>query len=139
MIAVQLKMARVALGLTVRQTAEASGVSHDTITRIEAGQELKASTVAKVQRTLEAAGVEFIVENGGGPGVRLRKADKGAKELTEDIRVLKDRVADMPVHTRASPEAGMDKMRKAVAQNDLTKLKNRRTRMKHREDPEGAN
>jgi hypothetical protein len=26
-----------------------------------------------VRRTLEAAGVEFIGENGGGPGVRLRK------------------------------------------------------------------
>jgi hypothetical protein len=25
-----------------------------------------------VRRTLEAAGVEFIDENGGGPGVRLR-------------------------------------------------------------------
>jgi hypothetical protein len=29
--------------------------------------------LADVQRTLEAAGVEFIDENGGGPGVRLRK------------------------------------------------------------------
>jgi len=26
-----------------------------------------------VRRTLEAAGVEFIDDNGGGPGVRLRK------------------------------------------------------------------
>jgi hypothetical protein len=25
-----------------------------------------------IRRTLEAAGVEFIDENGGGPGVRLR-------------------------------------------------------------------
>jgi hypothetical protein len=29
-----------------------------------------------VRRTLEAAGVEFIEENGGGPGVRLRKPPK---------------------------------------------------------------
>jgi hypothetical protein len=29
--------------------------------------------VAKVRAALEAAGVEFIAENGGGPGVRLRK------------------------------------------------------------------
>jgi hypothetical protein len=29
-----------------------------------------------VRRTLEAAGVEFIDENGGGPGVRLRKSAK---------------------------------------------------------------
>ena len=30
-----------------------------------------------VRRALEAGGVEFIDENGGGPGVRLRKAAKG--------------------------------------------------------------
>jgi len=30
-------------------------------------------TLADLQETLEAAGVEFIAENGGGPGVRLRK------------------------------------------------------------------
>jgi hypothetical protein len=35
-------------------------------------QEL-AEKVAVVQRALEAAGVEFIDENGGGPGVRLQK------------------------------------------------------------------
>ena len=29
-----------------------------------------------VRRALEAAGVEFIDENGGGPGVRLRKPAK---------------------------------------------------------------
>jgi hypothetical protein len=29
-----------------------------------------------IRRALEAAGVEFIDENGGGPGVRLRKQSK---------------------------------------------------------------
>jgi hypothetical protein len=29
-----------------------------------------------VRRTLEAAGVEFIDDNGGGPGVRLKKSAK---------------------------------------------------------------
>jgi transcriptional regulator with XRE-family HTH domain len=73
MHAVQLKMARAALGLTIHGLAELSGVSHDTIVRIEAGQSLKASTIAKVRAALEAAGVLFIDENGEGPGVRLRK------------------------------------------------------------------
>ena len=31
------------------------------------------STVEALRKALEAAGVEFIDENGGGPGVRLRK------------------------------------------------------------------
>jgi DNA-binding XRE family transcriptional regulator len=71
----QLKMARVALGLSVRQAAEISDVSHETITRIEAERgDVKQSTIEKVRAALEKAGVEFIEENGGGPGVRLRKA-----------------------------------------------------------------
>jgi hypothetical protein len=32
------------------------------------------TTVSAMRAALEAAGVEFIAENGGGPGVRLRKA-----------------------------------------------------------------
>ena len=73
MQAVQLKMVRAALGLTVRQCADLTGVSHDTITRIEAGETVKDSTVAKVRAALEAAGVVLIESNGGGPGVRLAK------------------------------------------------------------------
>jgi hypothetical protein len=32
-----------------------------------------------VRRALEGAGVEFIDENGGGPGVRLRKRQRPKK------------------------------------------------------------
>jgi hypothetical protein len=35
--------------------------------------QLDAATVAAIQSALEAAGIEFIPENGGGPGARLRK------------------------------------------------------------------
>lgn len=66
-------MARAAKGLGVRELAEAAQVSTSTITRLEAGEELKPRTVAAVRQTLEAAGVLFIDENGEGPGVRLRK------------------------------------------------------------------
>jgi predicted transcriptional regulator len=73
MLPVQCKMARVALGLGVRELAEAAQVSPDTIARLERGEELKPRTVSAVQSALETAGVEFIPENGGGAGVRLRK------------------------------------------------------------------
>jgi transcriptional regulator with XRE-family HTH domain len=73
MIAVQCKMARVALGLGVRELAELADVSPDTIARLERGEILKARTIAAVRATLEEAGVEFIPENGGGAGVRLKK------------------------------------------------------------------
>jgi hypothetical protein len=43
---------------------------------LERGDDIRAETVADVQRTLEKAGVEFIAENGGGAGVRLRKKTK---------------------------------------------------------------
>jgi transcriptional regulator with XRE-family HTH domain len=67
-------MARAALQLGVRDLAEAAQVSPTTITRLERGESLYARTVDAIRATLEAAGVEFIAENGGGAGVRLRKA-----------------------------------------------------------------
>ncbi|NJL08657.1 MAG: helix-turn-helix domain-containing protein [Methylacidiphilales bacterium] len=66
-------MARVALGLGVRELAQLAQVAPATVSRLEAGEELKPRTVEAIRRALEEAGVEFIAENGGGPGVRLKK------------------------------------------------------------------
>lgn len=74
MKSVQMKMARAALGWGVRDLAQKAGVTANTITRIENGADAKQSTIDAIRSALEAAGVEFIPENGGGPGVRLRKA-----------------------------------------------------------------
>ncbi|MEO1107237.1 MAG: helix-turn-helix transcriptional regulator [Pseudomonadota bacterium] len=68
-------MARVALGLGVRDLATLAGVAQATISRLERGEELKASTVSIIQSALETAGAEFIPENGGGAGVRLHKKE----------------------------------------------------------------
>lgn len=73
MVPVQCKMARAALGLGVRELAELASVSTDTVARFERGEALKERTVATLRTALESAGVEFIPENGGGAGVRLRK------------------------------------------------------------------
>jgi hypothetical protein len=54
----------------------ASSISLPTIKRLESRPGLMAaheSTVMALQKELEAAGIEFIDENGGRPGVRLRK------------------------------------------------------------------
>jgi transcriptional regulator with XRE-family HTH domain len=77
---VQCRMARAALGLGVRELAAAAKVSADTVARFERGEELKTRTVEALQNTLEAAGIEFIAENGGGPGVRLRKNNREASK-----------------------------------------------------------
>ena len=73
MKAIQLKMARAAVGWGVRELAKKAGVTANTVTRIENGADAKQSTMDRLQHALEAAGIEFIQENGGGPGVRLRK------------------------------------------------------------------
>ena len=73
MKAIQIKMARAAVGWGVRELAKKASVTANTVTRIENGADAKQSTMDRLQHALEAAGVEFIDENGGGPGVRLAK------------------------------------------------------------------
>ena len=72
----QLKAARALLDWSQEQLAAEAGVSLPTIKRLEAQDGLlggRAETARRIRSTLEAAGVVFIDENGGGPGVRLRK------------------------------------------------------------------
>lgn len=72
MNAVQSKMARAALGWGVRDLAQASAVSADTVSRLERGEELMPRTVQAIRTALEAAGVEFINDERGDGVVRLR-------------------------------------------------------------------
>lgn len=72
--AVQVRMARVALGWGVRDLAAAAQISGDTLNRLERGDVIRTRTLAAVRHALEAAGIVFIAENGGGPGVRLRRS-----------------------------------------------------------------
>ena len=70
----QVRMARAALNWTVRDLAEATKLHRNTITNIETGKYLgDLETLIAIEAVLKRAGVEFIEENGGGPGVRLRK------------------------------------------------------------------
>lgn len=82
----QIKAARALLGWSQAILAQRSGVSEPTIARLESedgklgGRE---GTAAKIRTAIEAAGVEFIEENGGGLGVRLRKRSRLKKRLNE--------------------------------------------------------
>ncbi|KFB08849.1 helix-turn-helix domain-containing protein [Nitratireductor basaltis] len=69
----QIRAARGLLNWTVRDLAQRSGVHRNTVTRIETEATAPGHAMTAVQAALEAAGVEFIPENGSGPGVRLRK------------------------------------------------------------------
>ncbi|MGJ7042134.1 transcriptional regulator with XRE-family HTH domain [Shinella sp. BE166] len=69
----QLRMARAALKIGVRDLAEMASVTTATITRFENERGgLNSTTQAKLRAALEAAGIIFIDQNGNGPGVRLR-------------------------------------------------------------------
>ena len=65
----QCRMARAALNMGVRELAKLAKVATGTITRLEAGEELKPRTVEAIQHALERKGVEFINDE----GVRVRK------------------------------------------------------------------
>ena len=71
-----IRAGRALLRWEQRDLAAASSVSLPTIKRLESKPGIMAahaSTVAALKEALEGAGLEFIGENGGGPGVRLRK------------------------------------------------------------------
>lgn len=71
----QLRMARAALGLGVRELGELAGVSFTTINRFETGKSgLQHSTAEALRVALEAHGVQFLEagQDAPGPGVALR-------------------------------------------------------------------
>ena len=72
----QIRAGRALLRWSADDLARESALGINTIRRAELVEEQTSLTAANdlaVRRALEGAGVEFIDENGGGPGVRLRK------------------------------------------------------------------
>lgn len=73
----QFKAARALVGMEQVVLAEKAGLSVNTIRNMEATgaavMRIRLDTLHKAKAALESAGVEFIAENDGGPGVRLRR------------------------------------------------------------------
>jgi hypothetical protein len=72
----QIRAARALLRWSAVDLAREASLGVNTIKRAEVadlGTSLTAANELAIRRALEAAGVEFIDENGGGPGLRLRK------------------------------------------------------------------
>ena len=61
------------MGWSLDDLAGASGIAKRTLVSFESGSACRSSTIQAIRAALEAAGVEFIPENGGGAGVRLKK------------------------------------------------------------------
>jgi transcriptional regulator with XRE-family HTH domain len=71
----QIRAARALVRWSAEDLARATALSVATIRRAELSEGETSMTAANdlaVHRALEAAGVEFIESNGGGPGVRLK-------------------------------------------------------------------
>ena len=69
----QVRMARAALGWGVRDLGKRAGIAANTVSRFENGFGAMAETLVRIQETLEAEGIVFILaDQQGGPGIRLR-------------------------------------------------------------------
>jgi transcriptional regulator with XRE-family HTH domain len=63
--------------MTQPELASAAGLGLSTIVDFEKTRRpVSKEAMNLIRRALEGAGVEFIDENGGGPGVRLRKRQR---------------------------------------------------------------
>jgi hypothetical protein len=92
----QIAAARSMVGRTQAELAKKANISVPTLKRMEASAGPAAgltNNVAAVRAALESAGVEFIAENGGGPGVRLKKTAKGVEEISQEIDALEDKIS----------------------------------------------
>jgi hypothetical protein len=80
LVSAQIRGARALLRWSAEDLARASAVGLTTIRRAELTDQQTSLTAANdlaIRRALETAGIEFIGENGGGVGVRLRYSRSG--------------------------------------------------------------
>ncbi|MER8524542.1 MULTISPECIES: helix-turn-helix transcriptional regulator [unclassified Mesorhizobium] len=74
----QVRAARALIDWTRDDLANASGLTVRTLARIESSQTIpRQTTLEALAKALEAAGIEFISQNGGGRGVRLARRVDG--------------------------------------------------------------
>jgi DNA-binding XRE family transcriptional regulator len=75
----QCRGARAMLGWSQGELAAAATVSRTTVVDFERGVRIPhRNNAAAIRRAFEDAGIEFLAENGGGPGVRLNRRPKRA-------------------------------------------------------------
>jgi transcriptional regulator with XRE-family HTH domain len=73
----QCRAARGLIGWSQQDLARRARIGIVTVHQLEAGtSQPRRATLDVIRRAFEASGVELIDENGGGPGVRLRKRQR---------------------------------------------------------------
>jgi predicted transcriptional regulator len=78
----QSRAARGLLDWSQQDLAEKAAVGVVTVRQLEAGtHKPRRATLDVIRRAFESGGVEFIDDNGGGAGVRLKKRPEGNHRL----------------------------------------------------------
>jgi predicted transcriptional regulator len=73
----QCRAGRALLEITQTQLAKSAGLGLSTVVDFEKRRrKVSVEAIQSISKTLSHAGIEFIDENGGGPGVRLRKGQR---------------------------------------------------------------
>jgi transcriptional regulator with XRE-family HTH domain len=125
----QCRAARALLDWSQQALADSAKVGVVTVRQFERGGSApRNSTLDVIQRAFEAAGVEFIPENGGGAGLRL-KARSTHAELTKRIDAIDAHLdADVP-ETSPSPARGMQMLDRGHKIEVSKKLKQKRAKL----------
>jgi transcriptional regulator with XRE-family HTH domain len=77
----QCRAARVLLELTQSQLADAANLGLSTVVDFEKERrQVSLGAIEAICAALERAGIEFIDENGGGEGLRLRKPRRSRRK-----------------------------------------------------------
>ena len=78
----QIRAARALLGWSQTELAARAGLSLPTVKRVEGafGPNVSEEARLRLQQALEAAGLEFLEENGAGQGVRFRKSRRSKRK-----------------------------------------------------------
>jgi hypothetical protein len=129
----QSRAARGLLDWSRRQLARVADVDISAIQEFETQEgQLPAALGNALQQAFENAGIVFIPEDGGGAGVRFQKPLETSADLTHRIDTIEDNLAKTEGAPPQTPEGGMRRLERAYKRNAVTKLKNRRTKLKEK-------
>ncbi len=129
----QIAAARTLVGMDQKELAEAAGISAPTLRRMELSEGIPGgilNNLLAIKRALRIAGVVFVYEGAdGGAGVRLVTPEITA-DLTRKIDTIEDDLAESKGPSAQTPAGGMRTLERARKANVVTKLKNRRTKLR---------
>jgi hypothetical protein len=135
LLAAQCRAARGLLDWSQQQLAAIAHVDIATVQHFEVNVECSSLGDAsdRLRRAFEDAGIIFIAEDGEGAGLRLKKRFQTTTELTHRIDILEDDLAKTEGKSSQTPAGGMRTLERAHKRNTVTKLKNRRTKLRKQE------